>query len=405
MLHQSRAIFLTGLLSGSVLIALACGDDPPDTTDDGGIITPGGNAGQAGESTAGEPSSSGGSGDTGGMSAGGMSTGGTPSSTDTDLGMRCTTDSECGDLDCVAADSGLLSAGDLGNGGPANGMCTQTCETNDDCQPLGAGAVCVGFSEDASYCLQGCQFGPDGLTEFSDDKCHGRFDMTCGPLFGDSQEACADDSDCFENEFCAGTCIVVVPACLPQCADTTDCPDGMFCDPGSGICVEEEPSNKKLGDDCDPDADPDECNGLCLAEINDDNETVGGRCHEFCTLGVGAPVCGWDGMDGPPAICLPALSEQLFGPGVPGDAGLCYQFCNCDSDCSGSSICWEFDGGPVAEQAGYCDFALNPDGTERQNIDCGDQPSSGGSAGAGGQQGTSGAAGAAESSAGAGGAP
>lgn len=333
-----------------------------------GASPDGGSSGAASE-TAGAPAAGGAAGSAGAESAGEAGAG--PDSTaEEELGARCASAADCGDLDCILADSGAFETADLGGGSPANGLCTQACETNQDCEALSPGSVCVGFDETTSYCLQGCEFGPETLTGLSEDKCHARFDATCGPLFGDTGEECESDEDCFEDEFCADTCIVIVSACLPQCAADVDCPEGWFCDPGSGFCVEQEPDKKPLGDMCDPEAEEDECNGICLGVYNEDDEIVSGQCHEFCTIGVAPPICGYDGENGPPALCAPALSEDLFGPGAPGDTGLCFQFCNCDSDCIGESICWAFSDGPVLDNAGYCDYPLNADGSERENLPC-----------------------------------
>lgn len=343
---------------------------PSETGGAAGAAETAGAAGGGGESmSAGAPSSAGSAG-TEGEAGAGTSDGGAPGVEGTALGNRCTSDADCGDLDCIEADSGAFNSGDLGRAGPANGLCTMACDSNNDCDALEPGALCVGFGTDTNYCVQGCEFGSQTLVLFTEDKCHARPEMACSPLFRNTGDTCDTDNDCFRGELCAGTCIAIVPACLPRCADAADCPEDWFCDPDSGLCVEDEPSKNLLGDSCDPESDAKQCNGMCLSETNEDGDVVAGRCQELCTIGAGPPICGWDGDTGLPAVCSPAFNPDLLGPGAWGDVGLCFQYCNCDSDCRGDSICAAFEDGPHTDGAGVCEYPFLPDGTARQNVPC-----------------------------------
>ena len=103
-------------------------------------ICVGGGEGGTGGTTGGSSGKGGSSGATLGGSGGKGGTGGTPATTT--LGEPCASDDDCEGLTCLLPDG--LPSGD----GPPNGLCTETCTTDDACLELAASAYCVVFEGD-----------------------------------------------------------------------------------------------------------------------------------------------------------------------------------------------------------------------------------------------------------------
>jgi hypothetical protein len=69
------------------------------------------------------------------------------------LGTACEDDADCGpSLLCVTSDA-------LSGSGPALGLCTTPCQTDDECRSLEAGAYCYPLASGANYCIEGCRTG------------------------------------------------------------------------------------------------------------------------------------------------------------------------------------------------------------------------------------------------------
>ncbi len=380
-----------GVLAIGVAASAAC------SSDDGGGGTAGKGGGiiEAGDGKAG-------TGGTAGKSGGGGTAGTTG---DTRLGRACATDAECGDgLQCVKADSGKF-----GGGGPAGGYCTTECSADAGlCSAFATNAICLNYGEEGStgqsYCIQGCSFGPDSLTAFDENKCHGRPDLSCSPLFNDTGTAC-NAGACPTGQICGdtNTCLDIIPACLPQCNSDTDCGAGLFCDPSDGACKTTQKTGKPLGSTCvqDLDAAVDECRGNCIGFVHQSGQDpFTYMCAENCTLGAEA-ACGWAG----PTSGLPAPAGCVFtstiildngGAGF-GDRGSCGQFCDCNSDCLNPDlVCTAWTNPQAAsyyQKKGYCSDPLKEDGGMDPGIPTCGTAGSGGSSGTGGSAGTAGTAG------------
>lgn len=353
-----RSLGAAGLL---VSLTFSCGNDTKsDPDEDGGAggsaSAAGGNGGTANSGNSGGTGGSGGSSTTGGTTngAGGMSTAASTASSTTNpttnssttgaagapnvpepmegLADPCETDDDCeSDLICISAESGSLVSG-----GPANGLCTATCDSDNPC---GAGAACITFGETA-YCMPMC-VPTDGVVD-----CAGRMDAVCDLL--PMNLTCTSNGDCPAGAGCLEGIGCVLPVCLPRCGADSDCPEGRFCEPRYGECVDEEPEGSGLDELCDPDADPDECQAFCAA-----GETES-RCAETCSLGA-YPACGSSSEENGTAACL---APFLSGAGT-GDLGFCVGLCDCATDCAEDMVCVSFESEgfeppEVHGRPGYC---------------------------------------------------
>lgn len=300
---------------GESVMAGAGGDIVEGSGGDGGVGAGGSGGGSSG---AGAQPSSGGSGGGGGENAG--------------LGAECESDADCtSGLTCLQAGSNSLALG-----GPASGLCSAPCGSSDDplkndedCQRIAAGARCVQWDETVSYCLEGCTLGPEA------DKCHGRLNTICYPTLRSTGEPCASDIDCADDEGCFQlegenpTCFEQPAACFPWCANDADCPSGRFCNARNGLCVDEEPTIKRFGESCDPDAAVNECSGDCYVDT----------CFELCSLTV-YPSCNSESRTHASAACIIQLLDEASAPG---DAGLCGRLCDCSAECPAGLVCVAFE--------------------------------------------------------------
>ena len=362
------------LIAGIVALGVpACGDD------EASFVDAGGSGGTRSDSTGGTNSGSGG---TGGGSAGGGAMSGTQ------LGIECEGDADCPTgLICLTSGSSALS-----EGGPAHGFCSFPCgddgasaaDADAECQRYDANSLCHFFDADTAYCVQRCTFG---MTASRASKCQGRDDVVCDLVLHPtpSLTECTSDEDCDIGDRCflveegseTGICFDLPQVCLPRCNSDRDCPVGRFCDPGSGECVDDEPTGKPFNEPCDPDAEVDECAGFC--------SSADGVCLEFCVLGT-YPACRSTSNTEGTAACLFVLSESASS----GDVGICGQLCDCSDECPASFSCVQFadsDGTfEVSGRPGYCGQA---DRDTPVLTDCG----AGGTGGTGGTTGSAGEAG------------
>jgi hypothetical protein len=250
------------------------------------------------------------SGSTTSAGTGSSSTGG---NTGDNLGIGCIADGDCGPgLTCLTAEGKIAPAiGGLAVGGPANGYCSKSCATDDDCP--GNSSLCYGAAGgQMGVCLLTCDLGPDLM--FLDDpldpaKCHGRDDVRCANV------------------------TATVTACLPTCGKDEQCTKGRVCDPRSAVCVDKANTGLPSGAKCDPMAQTPECAGVC---VNFSGGTT--SCSSPCGLGgdITDPTavndCG--GLDKGLCVYSPA------GNG-PGDFGFCAPGCSAQDECQNSSF-WCF---------------------------------------------------------------
>lgn len=349
-----------GLFSfGVALAAPACTDDEAQHMGAAGGTSSSGNGAGGNGGTA--TNASGGS-----SASGNATTGGTT----TQLGIACESNRDCpSGLTCLSS-----ASDDFFGGGPAHGFCTFECAAagepatagDGDCQRYDSGSLCRSFGE-VSYCVQRCTFGS------STAKCQGRDDVVCDVVLHETSASCRTDADCDIGDSCqSGTCFRTPQVCLPRCNSELDCPAGRFCDPASGACVDEEPTGKRFGESCDPNASEDECAGFCDE----------GVCYEKCIL-LSYPACGSTSEEEATADCLWLPYSNLSG----GDVGLCGQLCDCSDDCRGDFDCVQLEDeeGPFDYRGrpGLCDTAQV---TDTVLNDCDGAAGAAGAAGASGRR-------------------
>jgi len=267
-------------------------------------------------------------------------------------------------------------------------LCTAECITDDDCP---SNAFCLVSAEVGyGFCLERCISGSTLIT----DKCHGRSDMACVSLARPTGSACTRNSDCASGEVCDTedrVCVDPFDACWPTCGGDFHCADGMKCDFESGLCVPEDdlPEGEPIGAECDPNADPDPCSGMCLTFIDENSDPLVSTCTAPCTFGY-LEGCGWDGTGPAPAVCLFPFDPN----GGVGDIGICAQLCDCNADCNHSGfVCLPFNDERIEDvlgRRGVCEIAsLAGDTPQLEECENG-----AGGAGNGGEGGAPGAAGA-----------
>jgi len=217
------------------------------------------------------------------------------------LGLACTQDSDCGTpLKCI-----LPSANDaIFGGGPANGYCSETCMTDNDCPSTGN---CLIGTTGPGDCVLGCTLGPvaTSLNEpLVPTKCQGRDDVACAAI----------DSE------------ATVFGCLPNCGSDKQCPTGESCDPAAQVCVPTASvsTGAAMGTVCDTSTMPSTCAGICIAQSS---TGTAGICSEPCVFGgnvATGPSCG--GI---------AAGLCLFTPtgAGPGDQGACAAACTSQTAC------------------------------------------------------------------------
>jgi hypothetical protein len=368
--------FEVGRVAGAVvLIAItACGSgtrsarrdnaggvDAGETTGTGGRTHTGGRSHTGGTSSAGgaTPTGNGGATASGGFTgAGGFSSGGAPGVGGlvgtggglpgiSPLGTRC-----LGNPDCKQGLGCLTSTGNgFGSGGPPGGLCTFACASDADCQSADPNSVCVlvDSATAAQFCLQTCQAGVSDPS-----KCQGRTDMVCNQLV---------DSNGLPS----------VSACQPACGGDFDCP-GRRCDLRSGTCMVGLSGSLPIGSPCDANATTDPCNGVCYNAYDPPADPSYGACTALCSLSSNGSGCGIS------STTLPPHPVACFGTpsSAQGDAGLCFQLCDCNDDCLNKAfICRPFNDSASTASTGHlgsCRGPVDSTGAPVPDLKCGVPP-------------------------------
>jgi hypothetical protein len=265
------------------------------------------------------------------------------------VGLQCTSDADCGGGSTCLTATGTAFFG----GGTARGTCTIDCTqylkdsagksapnlpkqygcdpTVDPNDPNAqVTSVCLNFGTDVNpqgYCSSVCQFGsPANATQLDPNKCRGRDDTVCQPLFN------ADGTEAFSY-------------CRPFCQADDQCGAGSYCDHNSGICLKGTSALKKNGDSCTYSADPNapqECSGFCAAIYSqtDPNVPANKKSHGFCVDA--CEVSSPDACGGPTkGYCLynffapyTDATQSAFVPEVAGDIGGCVKVVKPGDDAS-----------------------------------------------------------------------
>ena len=267
------------------------------------------------------------------------------------LGSACESALDCMDgLSCVTP-----VGAEPGRPGPAHGICSTGCSSDQDCGPFWYGPfqayppVCAELAG-AALCLEPC---PVGALFLDVDKCHGREEMACQP----SGRGVAQDG------FPLGVC-------TPQCTLDRQCGD-RFCNAALGLCVDEPVTGDAVGAGCDAEALEPTCAGYCNPAPSTDGgaggETFTGACTQSCVVG-GPIACGWSGKGTPSALCDDGGGTLVFG-----DLGQCVELCDCNSDCSAmGAVC-----APLGSAYGHAGRCVPAGSSATQLSDCETPPEAG----------------------------
>ena len=291
-----------------------------------------------------------------------------PPPVDPNLGRKCQTSTECGQLTCLT-----VSSTALGGEGPPGGMCTLSCTGKPPswCSGIDPGSICQMFAPGAEYCLKGCAPGPGSSDAgFDPNKCYGRPDMGCTMLFSGGGPA---------------------PACMPTCAGTQHCAlsgsTNPACNWATGLCTKAAPQAPAYGTTCmfgpsdgGPPVDasvldgggPQPCDGLCSPVPNPMTPGFPGAfvCSGGCVVNPDAS-CGWDGTGIAQAACMKGFVPNATDLG---DLGSCVQLCSCQKPCSDPNMVCTPNPDPILQQkwgqVGYCTFMLGADGGLVGDLGC-----------------------------------
>lgn len=311
------------VVAGALAVCATAAEDNCCDSDDNCYTNLGGNIdGSGGSGGSGVINNGGKAGKGGGAGSGGS---GASPNVSTRLGQACVNDADCGggELICLTSDA-LLGAG------PGKGLCTLPCSSASQCLEVSDNAYCYPLTDNDAYCIEGCLPGELGVP-----KCHEREEVACSLIGLIPREGadCVDSDDCRDGELCSSTelvCGEIVTGCVPVCGGDYDCASGQSCDFLTGLCANSKPDGLPLGSFCNPNANPDPCNGFCLGGSEADE----GECSALCTLTPALSGCGWSGPDDGPAKTACLFATRVSGADTaPGDVGLCGTLCDCNSQC------------------------------------------------------------------------
>jgi len=250
------------------------------------------------------------------------------------VAAACASDADCAEgLTCTtSADIGGPFSNGARPGGPQNGYCSRSCNTDAECQAADPGAICLGPGNGLNHCFASC----DATVASFPAQCNGRDDLTCIPLSLDSPRA----------------------YCAPACQDDAGCAP-RFCNLSTGLCQDEQRTGKPIGAGC---SSGDECAaGVCFALRGQPSV-----CTGLCTFESPAG-CGFaaDATERD-AACVDTAFDDGTGP------GLCTELCNSDSDCEQQAAGWTCTPWSIDvllvyaqafERIGFCELAPDVGGT------------------------------------------
>ncbi len=268
----------------------------------------------------------------------------------TALGKACATSTDCGGagVTCVPVSSTAFDGS-----GPAGGLCAVDCLADPlVCAKYDPTSSCVQVSSQAAYCLEGCEIGPSSI---SYPKCHGRGDLACTELVGNTG---AD----------TGTSV-----CYPTCRADSDCA-GRKCDLSSGFCSDATAlpaGTAPIGASCNPNAATNDCAGICVALGGfEAGASSAGICSGLCTL-------GQIGCGNAPTAKGPFDSTCFFQSEAEadlGDQGVCGQLCDCTSQCRAPGLVCVALPADIARLGGHpgiCSLPSDASGNPVTTVSCG----------------------------------
>ena len=252
------------------------------------------------------------------------------------VAAACETDAQCAKgLTCTtAADVGGPFSNGAQPGGPQNGYCSRSCNTDAECQAADPGAICLGPGSGSNHCFTSCDVRAPSFPA----QCNGRDDLTCIPL---------SLSPATPRAYCA-----------PACQDDAACAP-RFCNLATGLCQDEPHAGKPIGAGCTANG---ECDSAVCSTLPGQPAPV---CTGLCTFespagcGFGAEAAGRD------AACVVTALGGGAGP------GLCSELCDVDTDCEQNAAGWTctpwsldvlLSYAVLFERSGFCELAASAGG-------------------------------------------
>ncbi|MEO8178728.1 MAG: hypothetical protein ABI895_07840 [Deltaproteobacteria bacterium] len=247
------------------------------------------------------------------------------------IAAACATDSDCADGQSCTTFADIDGPFGDALGGPQNGYCSRSCNTDAECQAADPGAICLGPGNGLNYCFASCDVTAPSFPA----QCNGRDDLTCIPVSLD-----------FSRSYCA-----------PACHDDAACAP-RFCSLATGLCQDEQPTGKPIGAGC---ATGDECAGGGCVSLHGQPSACTGLCTFGSTAGCGVAA----GAVLRDAACLDTALGSGLGP------GLCTELCDVAADCEQQAAGWVCTPWPLDvvldyaltfARVGFCELAAGGSG-------------------------------------------